>query len=373
MPGGVSLQPLANKPVVVEIRDATDALLSRQTVTTNANGSLAGSFQLAAEPTLGHWQIVVVLRRTEILRRVRRGGVPQARDDPAVTFDKRTIWAGRKSPWTSPPATTSASPSPMPRCTYHIEFDGADAEPAYDGQGTTDAQGHLHLDIATQRRASDRTLSVNATVTDLSRRSQAASGNTLIAAGLFRLSLETDKSVYRTGERVLVTVHSDDYDGKPVSARVRVRLIETKYDRLHRPYRSRDRARRPDERQRRRHGDFSSPRPGDLQLQAQAFDSNDDKIAADGSVWIAGDDYADYDYPTLELVAGRAEYAPGQTATILLNTSLVKRARPRGHEEHPGPGRPPGRLRPGHGGGRAAGPGRAPAPDPEVHADPPAR
>ena len=71
---------------------------------------------------------------------------------------------------------------------------------------------------------------------------------------------------------------------------------------------------------------FSSPRPGGLRLEATAFDAQDDKIAASGSVWIAGDDYANYDYPTLSLVAGKTEYAPGQTATILLNTSLVHQA-----------------------------------------------
>src|SRR5207244_203261 len=82
-----------------------------------------------------------------------------------------------------------------------------------------------------QRLPADRTLSVHATVTDLSRRSQSADGGALITAGLFRLSLETDKSVYKPGERIAVLIRATDYDGKPVATNVRVRLIETKQDR----------------------------------------------------------------------------------------------------------------------------------------------
>ncbi len=326
VPGGVSLQPLAGKPVVVEVRDATDALLSRQTVTTNAAGSLAGSFQLASEPTLGHWQTVVVLGEHRYYGAFDVEAYRKPEMTVAAAFGLPHYLGGSKVPVDITARYYFGQPVAGAPVAYHIEFDGPDAEPAYDGSGTTDAQGHLHLDIATQKRTADRTLSVRATVTDLSRRSQSGGGSTLVAAGLFRLSLETDKEVYRAGERVLVTVHSLDYDGRPVPAFVRVRLIETKYDRLHRPQEvvtPRD-----------IHTDaagvgtvsFSSPRPGDLRLEASAFDAQDDKVAADGSVWVAGEEEAaEAEFPTLALVAGKAEYAPGETATILLNTSLVKR------------------------------------------------
>ena len=325
VPGGVALSALANKPVTVEIRDATDALLSRQTIPTNANGSLAGSFQLASEPTLGHWQLVFVLGEHRYYGAFEVQAYRKPEMTLTVTFGKPHYLGGAKVPVDVAARYYFGQPVANAPVTYQIAFNGDDAEPGYDGQGTTDAQGHLHLDIATQRRKSDRTLSVSATVTDLSRRSQAGSGDALIAAGLFRLTLETDKSVYRTGEPVVVTLHSADYDGKPVPARVKVRLVETKYDRLHRSY---EVATVRDVQTNAKGvgtAAFSSPRPGDLTLEATAFDADDDKIAADGSVWIAGDDYADYDYPTLALVAGRTEYAPGEAATILLNTSLVKR------------------------------------------------
>ena len=326
VPGGVSLQPLANKPVVVEVRDATDALLFRQTVTTNGNGSLAGSFQLASEPTLGHWQTVIVLGEHRYYGAFDVEAYRKPEMTVGVTFGLPHFLGGAKVPVDIAARYYFGQPVANAPVTYHIEFDGPDAEPTYDGTGTTDAQGRLHLDIATQRRTADRTLSVRAAVTDLSRRSQSGSGSALVAAGLFRLSLETDKEVYRAGERVLVTVRSLDYDGRPVPARVRVRMIETKYDRLHRPSEAVTARDVQTDAAGVGTASFSSPRPGDLRLEASAFDAQDDKVAADGSVWVAGEeDTADADFPTLALVAGKTEYAPGETATILLNTSLVKR------------------------------------------------
>src|SRR5262249_34632109 len=63
-PGGFVYRPYADRSLTVEIRDATDALISRRAVTTNAYGSFDGDLQLASEPTLGRWQIVAVLGDT---------------------------------------------------------------------------------------------------------------------------------------------------------------------------------------------------------------------------------------------------------------------------------------------------------------------
>ena len=57
-PGGFVYHPYAGKPVTVEIRDSTDALISQQTIVTTANGSYAGQLPLAAEPVLGSYQLI---------------------------------------------------------------------------------------------------------------------------------------------------------------------------------------------------------------------------------------------------------------------------------------------------------------------------
>jgi uncharacterized protein YfaS (alpha-2-macroglobulin family) len=324
-PGGLRYQPYTDAPAVVEIRDATDALVARRRVTTNAFGSLSGEFQLAAAPTLGNWHLNVVLgdyhsysdflveayRKPEMTVSVRIAGTHYLGGDTVpVTVDARYFFG-------QPVARAAVQ--------YRVFFTGENAEPPYEGQGVTDARGQLHLEIKTQRRPSDRTLSVQATVTDLSRRSQSANGSALITAGRFRLSVETDKSVYKPDERIAVLVHAADYDDKPVATRVRVRLIETREDRRHRPYQETTTRDIVTDATGKGVASFSSPRPGDLRLTAEAFDSDSNKIAAEGSVWVAGEEDASYDYPTLELVAAKGSYHPGEMASVLLNTSLVRR------------------------------------------------
>lgn len=356
-PGGFTYRPHAEKKVIIEIRDATDALVHRREVSTNKFGSFDGEFQLASEPTLGRWQLIVVIPETpkENVRRVNplRPSPPriypiltdtswsdafraysyfevQAYRKPEYTvnvrFERPHYLGGSVVPVTIDAQYYFGQPVADASVRYNVSFqpDGSgQVEPPFEGQGVTDARGQLKLEIKTQRRPLNRRLVVSATVTDLSRRSQSASGSTLITEGLFRLFVETDKYLYRPNERVTVTVRAEDYDGKPVSTKVAVRLIETKYDRERRRYEEKTTRETTTDAKGAGSVAFTPPRPGYLRLEAEAFDSEDNKILTTDYVWIAGDEYEGYDYPTLNLIAERTTYKPGEVATVLLNTSLI--------------------------------------------------
>ena len=247
-PGGFTYSVFANKALNVEIRDATDALLSRQTVTTNANGSFDGNFQLASEPTLGNWQICIAIGAYRAYGAFSVEAYRKPKFTTEIKFAQPHYLGGTKVPVTIDTRYYFGQPVNGASVAYTIQFqpeysggmgsEGTPAipEPPFNGQGITDAQGQLKLEIQTQRLPLNRRLLIHATVTDLSRRSQQADGSALVTGGMFHLRLETDKSVYRAGERLTVTVHAEDYDGKPVATPARVHLIETKYDRSHRPY-----------------------------------------------------------------------------------------------------------------------------------------
>lgn len=321
--GGFAFHAFAGKKATVEIRDATDALISRREVTTNAFGSFNGDLQLAAEPTLGRWQVVVSIGDFRSYSSFEVQAYRKPEYTATVRFDNSHYLGGSTVPVTIEARYFFGQPVVNAAVQYHINFGGGDVEPSYDGQGVTDAQGLLTLQIKTQRKPVNRTLSVQATVTDLSRRSQTASGSALVTAGLFTLALSPDKGVYRPGETVSVTVQARDYDDRPVATPVRVQLVETKHDRKHRPYQEKTTRNVQTDATGQATARFTPPRPGYLQLTAQAFDTDDNKIEAEGSVWVAGDEESDYDYPTLDLVPDRTQYRPGQTATVLLNTSLI--------------------------------------------------
>lgn len=340
-PGGIRLAAYAEKPALVEIRDGTDALVSRQTLLTNANGSVAGQIALAAETTLGSWQIVVTLGGRHYYGSFSVEAYRKPEMTLSVDLEKPHYLNGDKVPVIITAAYYYGQPVTHSPVAYHVEFSGGDAEPSYDGQGVTDGDGKVHLEIQTQRRTQDRTLSVSATVTDLSRRSQSGESSTLIAAGLFRLSLETDKNVYCPNQHVTVTVTASDYDGKPAAAKVRVQLIETKLDRLNRPYKLTITREVPTGPTGKGTAIFTVLRPGTLDLEARAADSQDNPIIANDSVQVIENDDVAYNYPTLELVTGRSEYAPGQTAALTLNTSLVRKQAIPATKNHPAqPARP---------------------------------
>jgi uncharacterized protein YfaS (alpha-2-macroglobulin family) len=226
-PGGFTYRPCAGEQAIVEIRDGTDALIERKAITTNQFGTLAGSFQLASEPTLGNWRMNVLIGG----RTYYGGFIVQAYRKPEmtvnVTFDKQRYLGGNSIPVTVDAQYYFGRPVSDATVAYSVAFSPDDGNESYQGKGVTDSHGQLHLNVATQHQADDRTLSVNATVTDLSRRSLSAEGETLVTAGEFQLSLSTDKDVYKPGKRITVTVQATDYDDKPVSTKVRVTMTET--------------------------------------------------------------------------------------------------------------------------------------------------
>ena len=107
-----------------------------------------------------------------------------------------------------------------------------------------------------------------------------------------------------------VTVHAEDYDGKPVATPARVLLIETKYDRSHRPYKETTTRNVNTDAAGIGTAAFAPPRPGYLLLQVEAFDTDHNKIQSELYVWVAGEEAETYDYPTLNLLPDRTAYRP---------------------------------------------------------------
>ncbi len=329
-PGGFTLRPYAGKNLTVEIRDATDALIARQNVTTNSFGSIEGSVQLASEPPLGRWQIVIVVGKFRGYSSFEVQEYRKPEFTTGVQFTAKHLQGGSTVPVVIGARYFFGQPISGAAVVYNISFSPDDqsgqvgeVEPSFQGQGITGPDGQLSLEIQTKRLAVNRRLTVNATVTDLSRRSQQGEASILITSGRFRIALETDRYAYRVNARMPVTVTAVDYDNSPVAARVVVRLVETKLDRMRRPVKRIISQELTTNAAGKGTVTFIPVRPGNLQLEAEAFDIEQNKIAAAMGVWVAGNEDGDFDYPTLNLIADRHSYRPGETATILINTSLI--------------------------------------------------
>jgi uncharacterized protein YfaS (alpha-2-macroglobulin family) len=332
-PGEYNKKPYADKPVTVEIRDATDALVYRHDVRTNANGSFDGSLDLASEPVMGRWQLITVIGDYREYASFTVQAYRKPEFTATVTFAKAHVIGGEKVPITLEARYLFGQPVVGAAVSYTVSFERTDYDPetqgqsperTFEGHGVTDEHGFLRGEFPTKRLPFSRMMTVEATVTDSSRRTQSASGGLLVTAGAFHLEIDTDKDVYKPGDKIQATVHALDYDDKPVAASVRVQMIETKYDQQHRAYNETTTRNVTTNAKGDATAVFDARRPGELTLEARAFDPDDRTIKARERVSVADPEWSDQvSYPTLDLKADRSSYKPGDTAVVVLHSSLA--------------------------------------------------
>ncbi|BDI29589.1 hypothetical protein CCAX7_16400 [Capsulimonas corticalis] len=323
---GLPYRVYAHRPAVVEIRDATDSLIERRDVTTDAHGALSGDFPLAAEPALGEWHLNVSIGDFHAYSQFTVEAYRKPEMTAAVKIDKTHYLGGATIPVTIDAQYFYGKPVTGATVKYSVTFGGGNAEPPYSAQGVTNSQGQLRLDIATKRLPTNRMLGVNATVTDLSRRSITAFAETQVTGGLFQITVEPERQTYKPGARIAAVVEATDYDDNPIKTHVKVRAIESKEDRQHRPYE--EVTTREIDTDAKGHGVayFSSPRPASLRLTAEAFDSEHDKITAESDVEVATPPkHIPIEEPTLEVNCDRDQYRPGDVALLTMSGSLSHR------------------------------------------------
>jgi uncharacterized protein YfaS (alpha-2-macroglobulin family) len=185
--GRFKYETYADANAVVEIRDSTDALIEHQTVTTNTFGSLNGTFQLAPECGQGDWHFDVVLGNYTSYLTFTVHSYRKPEVSMTMTFDKQHYLCGGTAH-----ALLSAQYEygrPVDNMVVKYTVDLGDGSAPCDASGTTDEQGMRPIDVKTKRNSQDQTMMVNATLTDLSRRTYSTSATTLVAAGEFTLSL----------------------------------------------------------------------------------------------------------------------------------------------------------------------------------------
>jgi len=336
-PNGFTYTCFANHTVDLEVRDSTDALIDKETVKTNTYGSYKGNLKIGPECPLGNWQIVTIIDDHRFYTQFDVEAYRKPEFTASATIDKSYYFGGDKVPVTISAQFYFGQPVPGAKVSYNVSFgagsnsDGSLGSPEqnYTGTGATNNKGQLTIDIPTLRLPFDRTVTVNADVTDLSRRTQSVSASTTITAGRFRLNLSSVKTEYLPGEHIEVTLHSADYDNIPVSTSATLQMTEQREDSQHRPYNVRTTRKVVTNKS----GDatevFDAVRPGTLTFDATAFDSDDNKITSGLSVDVQEPGSVTNpppvvdQYPDISLTSDQNSYNPGDTAVLTLQTGLV--------------------------------------------------
>lgn len=186
--------------------------------------------------------------------------------------------------------------------------------PVDDGDGRLDAQGamRLALPIPLDPHQLDLTYTLRVTVTDAAGRPINGSGSFQATYASFRAGLSSDQDVYAAGQVASFTLQARDYQDRPVAARFQVQLETV--------------APAPQvlsttttETDAKGSAQFTLPMPGsgNYQVVATAADSNGRAVSASTWLWVFGGG-GGVQYSSMQLIADRHSYQPGQTARILV-------------------------------------------------------
>ena len=169
---------------------------------------------------------------------------------------------------------------------------------------------------------SDHRYTIRAEVRDLSRRTIAGQGDVLVARKPFKVYAWVDKGYYRVGDTINAGFKAQSLDQKPVVGQGRLKLYRITY-KDNKPQETRV-AGWPlnTDAEGSAALKIQASRPGQYRLAYTVIDAKKHSIEGGYifSVRGEGDDGAGYRFAKIELITDKAEYAPGDTARLQINT-----------------------------------------------------
>jgi len=169
---------------------------------------------------------------------------------------------------------------------------------------------------------SDHRYTIRAEVRDLSRRTIVGQGDVLVARKPFKVYAWVDKGYYRVGDTIRASFKAQSLDQKPVVGEGRLKLYRITY--------KENKAQENQvavwplntDTEGRAALQIQASRPGQYRLAYTVTDAKKHSIEG-GYIFTVrgeGDDGAGYRFAKIELIADKAEYAPGDTARLQINT-----------------------------------------------------
>ncbi|MCK4988148.1 MAG: hypothetical protein KAS40_21585, partial [Desulfobacterales bacterium] len=196
-----------------------------------------------------------------------------------------------------------------------------------DGEVKIGQDGTVNITIDTELAKlihgdSDHRYTIKAEVRDQSRRTIVGQGDVLVARKPFKVYAWLDRGHYRVGDTIRASFKAQTLDQKPVVGKGRLKLLRITY-----------KNNKPQEAQVadwRLNTDaegsaalqIQASRPGQYRLSYTVTDAKNHSIEG-GYIFTVrgeGDDSAGYRFAKIELIADKAQYAPGDTVRLQINT-----------------------------------------------------
>jgi alpha-2-macroglobulin len=198
----------------------------------------------------------------------------------------------------------------------------AEAEVPINADGTIDIE--IDTSVAKELHGdTDHKYAITVEVRDESRRTIVGSGSVLVTREPFKVTAWVDRGHYQAGDTVVANFAARTPDGKPVTGKGELRLLALSYDADGKPSETtvEEWDLNPDEQGRARQ-QMVAAKAGQYRLSYKVTDESDHEIEGGYVFVVRGDGVkdADFRFNGMEITLDKREYAPGDTAKILLAT-----------------------------------------------------
>ena len=363
-PPAGSYRPASDLPFEVTVRDPRNEKVYEGTLTTNEFGSLNGSFRLGDEPALGLYRIAVVPPHEEARLHGARGNCFRVEEYKKPEFEVKVTPAAEQvrvgqdvkgtvearyyfgSPVVGAQVKYRVFKTPyypsfhFPRRydwftgrwirrDHHVSYQ--EGEVVKEGEGRTDDKGQLTVEISTEGGgqwpdARAYTYTVEAEVTDPSRRTITGTGEVRASKQQFFAFLDVKRGFYQVGDRIEVEIATRDVMERPVAASGKMRvervvrgaspsdLVETL---VHTEGVTTDKDGRGFFR-------WTCQKAGQYRFMFEARDDWGQKVTASAYTWVNGPDFhkAAFRLSGIELIPEKRTYDEGETCRLLIVSNM---------------------------------------------------
>ena len=363
----------AGRKVTVEVRDPRDTLIYRASKTTDRFGCYHGSLDLNRETATGSYSLVTTVGGAPVSLGQggdegdggegdgggQRGTTFQvaAYSKPEftvkVTFPKKRYIRGdlvrakvKADYYFGAPVANAKVNYTVQRSDYWL-YEGEDEDIEYEGYSdyggygesvdegevTTDENGEATITFPAVWPEpkeeygwdNDQQFTLEAYVTDASRREANGTGNVVATRGEFAIDVTPDRYVAKPGTPVRVDIQAKDYDKHPVANQELTVLIgrefwtgeESEFQKFEERTVTTDASGRASL-------DLSPKKAGDVRIVAVARDRLGNRITGSAWVWCYSEAYEEAEgtrYPDLKIITDKKSYMPGETAKVLINAA----------------------------------------------------
>lgn len=355
-PAGDGYKKPTPETVVVEVYDPNDTLIYRGTHKTDRFGSYYGAIHLDSEAPTGYYGIRTKLPGDEYARRSSGFSVSAYRKPEfsvKVSFDKRRYARGD---WVTAKVSVNyyfGAPVANAKLYYSVQrspywlfgnedyFDGEGysdyggyGEWVDDGEIATDENGEATITFPaiwhqpTQRDTydTDQEFHVEVTAEDKSGAMATGAGSIIATRGEFAIDVKTDARITRPGSTVKVELTARDYEKHPVKHKaITVTLARETWSEEDEETTTRTLVTREVTTDGAGRASLKLPirKSGSLLVTARSRDSRGNSIISTCYVWsCAENERCDFGpVSDVQVIADKREYAPGDTAKVLVLTN----------------------------------------------------